>query len=189
MNKQSLAGKTGRLLEKYNKEVKEVLANEFDIKNVMAIPALKKININVGIGDIVKNKEAKESLLRDLSSITGQKFSERVAKISVSAFSVREGMVVGLSSTLRKQKMYDFFDKFVNIVLPRLRDFRGVKRSSFDNQGNYTIGLVDHTVFPEIDLTKAAGAHGLEITFVTEAGSKEKGMRLLELLGMPFAKA
>ncbi len=177
-----------RLKQKYQEEIKEVIKKEFDIKNVMAIPVLKKININVGIGSLLKNKEAKETLSRDLALVAGQKFSERKSKISVATFSVREGMVVGLSTTLRGERMYDFFDKFVNIVLPRLRDFRGVKRTSFDKSGNYTIGLTDHTVFPEIDIAKAAPAHGMEITFVTEAGSVEKGTMLMELMGMPFTK-
>ena len=177
-----------RLKQKYQEEIKKTLQDEFKIANVMAIPALKKININVGIGDLLKNKEGKEALSKDMSLIVGQKLSERKAKISVATFSVREGMVVGLSATLRGERMYDFFDKFVNIVLPRLRDFRGVKRTSFDKAGNYTIGLTDHTVFPEIDITKAAQAHGMEITFVTEAGSIEKGTRLMELMGMPFVK-
>ena len=177
-----------RLKQKYQTEIKDILKEEFKIKNVMAIPALKKININVGIGSVLKNKEQKEALSKDFALIAGQKLSERKAKISVATFSVREGMVVGLSATLRGERMYDFFDKFVNIVLPRLRDFRGVKRTSFDKAGNYTIGLTDHTVFPEIDITKAATAHGMEITFVTEAGSIEKGTRLMELLGMPFVK-
>jgi len=179
---------TKRLKQKYQEEIKETFKKEFDIKNVMAVPKLVKININVGIGDSLKNKELKESLVRDFSLIAGQKLSERKAKISVATFSVREGMVVGLSATLRGERMYDFFDKFVNIVLPRLRDFRGVKKTSFDKSGNYTIGLTDHTVFPEIDIAKAAPAHGMEITFVTEAGSIEKGTRLMELLGMPFVK-
>jgi len=176
------------LKQKYIKEIMPILKEEFAIDNVMAIPALKRININVGIGDVIKNKEVKEKLISDFSLITGQKLSERKAKISVSAFTVREGMVVGLAATLRGNRMYDFYDKFVNIVLPRLRDFRGVKRTSFDKEGNYTLGLTDHTVFPEIDITKAAPAHGMEITFVTKAGSVEKGTRLLELLGMPFTK-
>ena len=177
-----------RLKQKYQEEIKKTMKEEFGIANVMAIPALKKININVGIGDLLKNKEGKEALSKDMALIVGQKLSERKAKISVATFSVREGMVVGLSATLRGERMYDFFDKFVNIVLPRLRDFRGVKRTSFDKAGNYTIGLTDHTVFPEIDITKAAQAHGMEITFVTEAGSIEKGTRLMELMGMPFTK-
>lgn len=178
-----------RLKDLYNKEIKQKLISEFDINNVMAVPMLKKITINVGIGAILKNKEVKAQLEKDLALIAGQKLSERKAKISVATFSIREGMVVGLSATLRGERMYSFFDKFVNIVLPRLRDFRGVKRTSFDKRGSYTLGLTDHTVFPEIDITKSAPAHGLEITFVTNAGSKDKGERLLELLGMPFVKA
>jgi large subunit ribosomal protein L5 len=177
-----------RLKQKYQEEIKLILKDEFKIDNIMAVPALKKITINVGIGSLVKNKEQKEALSKDLSLIAGQKLSERKAKLSVATFAIREGMVVGLSSTLRGERMYSFFDKFVNIVLPRLRDFRGVKRTSFDETGNYTIGMTDHTVFPEIDVTKCANAHGLEITFVTEAGSKGKGMKLLELMGMPFIK-
>jgi len=177
-----------RLKEKYQKEIKAILKEEFAIKNVSAVPKLVKININVGIGDSLKNKELKESLSRDFSLIAGQKLSERKAKISVATFSVREGMVVGLSATLRGERMYDFFDKFVNIVLPRLRDFRGLKKTSFDKSGNYTVGITDHTVFPEIDITKASPPHGMEITFVTEAGSIEKGTRLMGLLGMPFVK-
>lgn len=177
-----------RLFEKYQKEIMPKLAKEFDIKNIMAIPKLVKININFGIGSLIKNKEAKEQLIKDISLITGQKPSERKAKISVATFAVRKGMVVGLGLTLRGVRMYDFYDKFVNIVLPRLRDFRGVKKTSFDNQGNYTIGLTDHTVFPEIDIAKAAPAHGLEITFATNTKSRTKGEKLLELLGMPFIK-
>lgn len=177
-----------RLKDLYNKEIKQKLISEFAINNVMAVPMLKKITINVGIGAILKNKEVKAQLEKDLALIAGQKLSERKAKISVATFSIREGMVVGLSATLRGERMYSFFDKFVNIVLPRLRDFRGVKRTSFDKRGSYTLGLTDHTVFPEIDITKSAPAHGLEITFVTNAGSKDKGERLLELLGMPFVK-
>lgn len=177
-----------RLKDLYNSEIKEKLVKEFGIKNAMAIPALKKININVGIGDMLKNKEAKAALEKDFTLVAGQKLSERKAKISVATFAIREGMVVGLSATLRGERMYDFFDKFVNIVLPRLRDFRGVKRTSFDKFGSYTIGLTDHTVFPEIDVTKAAAPHGFEITFVTNAGSVEKGTRLMELMGMPFVK-
>lgn len=188
MSKQNLTSKTGRLSLKYKEEVAKKLAEEFGIKNVMSLPKLHKINLNVGIGDLVKNKEAKEKLVKDLASITGQIASDRKSKISVATFGTRKGMIVGMGLTLRKERMYDFFDRFVNIVLPRLRDFRGVKRTSFDNFGNYTIGIVDHTVFPEIDISKSAPAHGLEITFVTNAGSKEKGERLLELLGMPFQK-
>lgn len=177
-----------RLKQKYNEEIKKTLKEEFAINNVMAIPALKKITINLGIGALSKNKEGKEALYKDMALIAGQKLSERKAKISVATFSIREGMVVGISATLRGEKMYAFFDKYVNIVLPRLRDFRGVKRTSFDKFGNYTIGMTDHTVFPEIDVTKCASAHGLEITFTVSNGENGKGLRLLELMGMPFEK-
>lgn len=177
-----------RLKDLYIKEIREKLSQEFGIKNTMAIPGLSKIVINCGIGDLVKNKEGKEKLIVDISTICGQKPSERIAKKSIATFSVREGMVVGLAVTLRGTRMYDFFDKFVNIVLPRLRDFRGVKRASFDKSGNYTLGILDHTVFPEIDVTKGSQPHGMEITFVTDAHDQKKGERLLELLGMPFVK-
>lgn len=177
-----------RLKENYEKEIKKKLMSEFNIKNVMAIPKLIKITINVGIGDSLKNKELKENLIRDFSAIAGQKIAERQAKISVATFGIRKGMVVGLSANLRGNRMYDFFNKFVNIVLPRLRDFRGVKKTSFDKFGNYTVGISDHTVFPEVDITKAASPHGMEITFVTNAASVEKGTKLLEFLGMPFIK-
>ncbi len=177
-----------RLRDIYQKEIVKTLAKEFGTKNLHALPKLSKIIVNVGIGSLIKNKEAKDLLVKDIMLITGQKPSERRARISVATFSVREGMVVGLALILRGERMYDFFDKFVNITLPRLRDFRGVSRKSFDKSGNYTIGLTDHTVFPEIDVSKSAQPHGLEITFVSNAGSIEKGARLLELLGMPFEK-
>lgn len=177
-----------QLKEKYLIEIRSALKEDFGIKNDMAIPQLKKIVINVGIGDALKNKELKTMLEKDFALIAGQKLSERKAKLSVATFAIREGMVVGLSGTLRGERMYAFFDKFVGIVLPRLRDFRGLKNTGFDKSGNYTLGLIDHTVFPEIDIAKAASPHGMEITFVTNAGSKEKGEKLLELMGMPFIK-
>jgi large subunit ribosomal protein L5 len=176
------------LQEKYKKEIVPVLMEEFAIKNIMAAPKLAKITINAGIGGLLKNKEAKEMLTKELATITGQKPSERQAKISVATFAIRKGMVVGLKTTLRGTKMYDFYQKFVNIVLPRLRDFKGVKVNSFDKFGNYTMGLSEYNVFPEIDTAKSTLSHGMEITFTTTAGSVEKGKRLLELLGMPFEK-
>lgn len=180
--------KMNRLREKYQNQIKKQLKDEFSIENVMSIPRLVKISINAGIGSTLKNKEAREALERDFSIIAGQKVVSRKAKTSIAAFSIRTGMIVGLSATIRGERMYDFFDRFVNIVLPRLRDFRGVSKNKFDKFGNYTIGLSDHTVFPEIDAAKAAPAHGFEITFVTDAKDRQKGQRLLELLGMPFTK-
>lgn len=177
-----------KLQEKYKKEIIPALAKELGIKNIMAVPKMTKIVVNMGIGDVLKNKEGKASLIADMATITGQQPSQRKAKISVASFSVRKGMIVGLSSTLRGVRMYDFFEKFVNIVLPRLRDFRGVKTKSFDNFGNYTVGIADHSVFPEIDTTKSTGSHGVEITIATTAKNKKEGEKLLELMGMPFVK-
>lgn len=177
-----------RLQEKYEKEVKAVLAKEFDIKNDHAIPKITKVVVNMGIGQAAKNKEQVEKLKKDLSGITGQAPSTRNARVSIASFSLRAGMPVGLSVTLRSGRMYSFLDRLFSIVLPRLRDFRGVPTKSFDNSGNYTLGFEAHTVFPEIDSTKSANPHGLEITIVTTAGNKEKSRRLLDLMGCPFIK-
>jgi len=177
-----------RLQEKYNKEVKEVLAHEFDIKNTFAIPKLEKVVINMGIGNLSKNQQQMDALKRDLAAVTGQTPSIRNAKVSIASFSLRAGMPVGLSETLRGEKMYSFLDRLFSIVLPRLRDFRGVSLKSFDHMGNYTFGFTEHTVFPELDPSKTASPHGFEITIVTTAGDAEKSKRLLELLGMPFEK-
>lgn len=177
-----------RLQEKYNKEVKGVLAKEFDIKNTFAVPKLEKVVINMGVGALSKNQQQMDALKKDLASICGQTPSVRNAKVSIASFSLRAGMPVGLSATLRSERMYSFLDRLFSITLPRLRDFRGVSDKSFDKMGNYTLGFAEHTVFPEIDPTKSASAHGLEITIVTTAGNVEKSKRLLELLGMPFEK-
>lgn len=177
-----------RLKEKYEKEISKKIAQEFDVKNSMAVPKLTKISVNMGIGEISKNKELRESLTRDLSTITGQRPSVRRARVSIASFNLRAGMPVGLATTLRGDKMYNFFDKLVSIVLPRLRDFRGVSLNSFDKSGNYSIGLREYTIFPEIDIAKTPNPKSLEITIVTNAGSPERSRRLLELLGMPFEK-
>lgn len=178
-----------RLKEKYEKEVKPVLEKEFEIKNNSAIPRVEKIVLNMGIGDISRDKELKAMLSRDMATISGQIPSIRLARVSVAAFGIRIGMPVGLSTTLRGERMYSFLDKFFSIVLPRLRDFRGVSANSFDKAGNYSIGLNEHTVFPEIDSTKSNKPKGIEITIVTSAKDPVKSKRLLELLGMPFEKA
>lgn len=177
-----------RLQEKYEKEVKATLSKEFDIKNDHAIPRISKVVVNMGVGNAAKNKEQLEKLKKDLASITGQAPSIRNARVSIASFSLRAGMPVGLAVTLRSSKMYSFLDRLFSIVLPRLRDFRGVPTKSFDNSGNYTLGFTAHTVFPEIDSTKSASSHGLEITVVTTAGGKDKAKRLLDLLGCPFIK-
>lgn len=178
----------GRLAEKYQKEVKAKLSQEFGIKNTFAVPRVLKTVINIGIGSVAKNQAGMDSLKKDLAMIAGQTPSTRAARVSIASFNVRSGMPVGLSVTLRGERMYSFLDRLFSIVLPRLRDFRGISAKSFDRLGNYTLGLAEHTVFPEIDIAKSAPAHGLEITFVTTAKTKDQAKRLLELLGCPFQK-
>ncbi|MGA2910358.1 MAG: 50S ribosomal protein L5 [Candidatus Microgenomates bacterium] len=177
-----------RLHEKFEKEIKDTLSKEFEIRNNLAIPKVTKVVVNMGIGLAAKNQQQMDSLKKDLAVITGQAPAIRNAKVSIASFNLRAGMPVGLSVTLRGDRMYAFLDRLFSIVLPRLRDFRGVPLKSFDGRGNYTLGFEEHTVFPEIDPTKAAAAHGLEITIVTTAGTPEKAKRLLELLGCPFVK-
>ncbi|MCX6704185.1 MAG: 50S ribosomal protein L5 [Candidatus Woesebacteria bacterium] len=177
-----------RLQEKFEKEVKGTLAKEFEIKNSHAIPEVAKVVINMGIGAAAKNQQQMDNLKRDIAAITGQFPSIRNAKVSIASFNLRAGMPVGLSVTLRGERMYSFLDRLFSIALPRLRDFRGVSLKSFDKMGNYTLGFEEHTVFPEVDPAKAASPHGLEITIVTTAGTPEKSKRLLELLGCPFVR-
>ena len=176
-----------RLQEKYEKEVFKTLVSEFGIKNKMAVPKINKVVLNVGTGSIAKNKEVVENLKKDLAAISGQKPATKVAKVSIASFGLRRGMPVGLAVTLRREMMYAFLDRLFSIVLPRLRDFRGVSRKSFDKSGNYTLGITEHIIFPEADITKGT-PHGLEITIVVNSGNKEVSERLLELLGMPFEK-
>lgn len=181
MNKQ-------RLQEKYENEVAKKLVSDFSIKNKMAIPALTKVVVNVGIGKSMKSKEVVENLKKDLAVITGQIPSVRPAKISVSNFGLRAGMPVGLTVTLRRERMYSFLDRLFSIVLPRLRDFRGVAITSFDSQGNYTLGVREHTVFPEVEGARMTNPHGMEITIVTNTKDVAQARALLTLLGMPFVK-
>lgn len=177
-----------RLKEKYNKELKQALKKELGIKNDMALPKLTKVVINMGIGDAAKSQQTQDALRRDIATITGQLPSVRNAKVSIASFNLRAGMPVGLAVTLRGDKMYSFLDRLFSIVLPRLRDFRGVSTTSFDQSGNYTLAVLEHTVFPEIDSTKSAAPHGLEITIVTNGRGMVQSRRLLEVLGMPFKK-
>lgn len=176
------------LKEEYSKVIAPKLGREFEIKNSLAIPSVIKIVVNMGVGNIVKDKEKLKVASRDLAAITGQKPIVRAAKLDVAGFNLRRGMPVGLSVTLHGSRKYAFLQRLVSVVLPRLRDFRGTKLSSFDRQGNYTIGLTDYSVFPEIDLSKGSAVGGLEITLVTSAKDKKQAKRLLELLGMPFEK-
>ena len=177
-----------RLKEKFDKEVKMTVAKEFGIKNPMAIPYVEKVVVNMGIGNAAKNQQQMDALKKDLATITGQAPSVRAAKVSIASFSLRAGMPVGLTVTLRGAKMYSFLDRLFSIVLPRLRDFRGISAKSFDKFGNYTLAFSEHTVFPEIDPTKSAAAHGMEVTIRVRGGNPEVSKRLLELLGCPFEK-
>ena len=179
--------KKSRLKEKYEKEIIKKLASEFDISNKMAVPKVNKVVVNMGVGNAAGDKGLMEQARNDLTAITGQLPSTRAARISVASFSVREGMPVGLKVTLRKDRMYDFLDKLFSVVLPRLRDFRGVPIKSFDKNGNYTLGIEESTVFPEIDLAKSK-PRGLEVTIVTSTDDVKKARALLTHLGMPFVK-
>ncbi|OGM06059.1 50S ribosomal protein L5, partial [Candidatus Woesebacteria bacterium GWB1_43_5] len=172
--------------EKYEKEVAPLIAGEFKIKNAKAIPRLEKVVVNMGTGS-VRDKAKLEQLKVDLAAITGQVPSVRLARLSIAGFNIREGTPVGLKVTLRASRMYNFLTRLFSIVLPRLRDFRGVSRGGFDKNGNYTLGLPEHSVFPEIDITKS-GSHGMEITIVTNAKDIKMARRMLELLGMQFEK-
>lgn len=176
------------LLQTYQEKVAPSLIQEFGLSNTMAAPKLVKVVVNMGIGDIRDNKEAQGQIIADLAKIVGQKPNVRQAKKSIAGFGVREGQIVGVAATLRGRRMYDFVEKLFNIVLPRLRDFRGVTRGAFDESGNYTLGLTEHTVFPEIDLGKVNRIRGLEVIFVTSTREREMSEKLLEQMGMPFEK-
>jgi len=175
------------LKQHYEKKVTPELMKEFGIKNKLAVSSVTKIVVNMGIGDVFRDKGKLEKAQKDMSIITGQMPSVRTAKISVAGFTIRRGMPVGLKVTLRGKRMYDFLQKLIAVVLPRLRDFRGVPLKSFDKSGNYTLGIAEHTVFPEIDITKSS-PHGLEVTIVTSSNNVEESKKLLELMGMPFEK-
>ncbi len=177
-----------RLLKKYREEIVPELMNRFGYESVMQVPRLEKIVINMGIGEAARDIKLLESAMDDLAMITGQRPAIRRARKSISNFKIRRGMPVGCKVTLRRARMYEFFDRFVNIILPRLRDFRGVPLSSFDGRGNYNLGIAEQTIFPEIDLDKVSRVQGMDIAFVTTAETDEEAKALLELLGMPFRK-
>ena len=178
-----------RLKEKYHKEVMPLLVKEFGYGNVMQAPRLEKIVLNIGLGEAVQNPKALESAERDLAAISGQHPVTTRAKRSIASFKIRQGMPVGMMVTLRGRRMYDFLDKLVNAVLPRIRDFQGTSRDAFDGWGNYSLGLKEQIIFPEIDYDKVDKIRGFEVSIVTTAESDEEGRRLLELLGMPFRAA
>ena len=175
-----------RLLERYKKEILAELEKELDIANPMAVPRLEKIVINVGVGEAIQNAKALDAAKLELTQITGQAPVASRAKKSISAFTLRKGLPIACFVTLRQRRMYEFFDRLVNIVLPRVRDFRGVSPKAFDGRGNYTLGLRDQLVFPEIDYTKVERPRGMNITIVTTARTDAEAQALLKKLGMPF---
>jgi large subunit ribosomal protein L5 len=177
-----------RLKEKYRKEVVPALHKEFSYKNPMQVPALHKVVVNIGMGEAIQNAKAMDAAVSDLASITGQRPVITRAKRSVAAFKLREGMQIGCMVTLRGDRMYYFLDKLMNVALPRLRDFQGVSPEAFDGRGNYTLGLREQLVFPEIDYDKVDKVRGMEVSIVTTARTDEEGRRLLKLMGMPFKK-
>ena len=185
-----MADYTPRLKEKYDKEIVKTLMNDLKLENVNQVPKLEKIIVSSGVGKKRDDKRYTETVDLTLSKITGQATTSRLAKKSIATFKIRKGMgaPIGYLTTLRGIKMYEFADRLINIALPHVRDFHGVPRKSFDAQGNYSLGLKEQTVFPEITFEDAQVLHGLEITFIIKNGSKEGSTRLLELFGMPFEK-
>lgn len=178
-----------RLLEKYKKEIVPELQKELNIKNKMAVARLEKIVINIGVGEALQNIKALDTAKNELSLITGQFPGTGRAKKSISSFKLRKGNPIACYVTLRGKRMYEFFDRLVNIVLPRVRDFRGVSPRSFDGRGSYTLGMKDQLVFPEIDYTKVEKSRGMNITIVTSADNDDEARTLLKKLGMPFREA
>lgn len=175
-----------RLKDHYAKEVLPALKKEFGFQNVMQVPKIEKIVINCGLGEAIQNPKLLEAAMGDIGAITGQKPKVCRARLSVAAFKLRKGMSVGCQVTLRGRRMYEFYDRLVNVALPRIRDFRGVPTKSFDGRGNYTLGVKEHTIFPEIDYDKVAQIFGMDITIVTTAKNDEQGFQLLKQMNMPF---
>jgi large subunit ribosomal protein L5 len=176
------------LKEKYKKEVVPRLMELGGYNNIMQVPRLEKVALNIGLGEAITDAKALESAEKDLAAISGQHPVITRAKKSIAAFRLREGMTVGLRVTLRGERMYQFLEKLINAALPRMREFRGVSPGSFDGRGNYTLGFKEQTIFPEIDYDKIDKARGLEVSIVTTAKTDQEGKNLLELLGMPFAR-
>jgi large subunit ribosomal protein L5 len=177
-----------RLKEKYKKEVVLALMKKFGYKNVMQVPKLEKIVVNVGVGDAIQNVKLLDSAVSDLSNITGQKPAIRRAQKAISNFKLKAGMPIGCMVTLRKNRMYEFFDRLVNVAIPRIRDFRGTSSKSFDGRGNYNLGMEEQIIFPEIEYDKVEKIRGMNITVCTTAKTDEEGFELLKAMGMPFRK-
>jgi large subunit ribosomal protein L5 len=177
-----------RLRELYDQTIRERLMKEFGHGNINAVPRLEKIVINCGMGEAIENVKALDTAVAELAAITGQRPSVRRAKKSISNFKLREGVAIGCAVTLRGQRMYEFLDRLVNVAIPRIRDFRGVPTRSFDGRGNYTLGIKEQIIFPEIDYDKVERVHGMDITFVTTARGDDEALALLREFGMPFRR-
>ncbi len=177
-----------RMEEKYNKEVVPALRKAFDLKNIMQVPRITKVVVNIGMGEAMDNPKAMESAVSDLTTITGQKPVMTKARKSIANFKLREGRLIGTKVTLRGDRMWSFLDRLVSTALPRVRDFRGVSANAFDGRGNYTLGLRDQLIFPEIEYDKIDKLRGMEVTIVTTAKDDDQARVMLQLLGMPFSK-
>jgi large subunit ribosomal protein L5 len=177
-----------RLKERYNKEISPALVSKFNYKSVMQVPKIDKIVLNMGVGDAVQNAKALDNAVEELSIITGQKPVVTRAKKSIAGFRLREGMPIGAKVTLRGERMYEFLDKLISVSLPRVRDFRGISKKAFDGRGNYTLGVKEQLIFPEIDYDKVTKVRGMDIVIVTTANTDEEARELLTQIGMPFQK-
>ena len=178
------------LKTKYTEAICGELQEQFDIKNIMQVPAIEKVVVNMGVGDAIGDARLLESAVEELAAITGQRPSIRTARKSISNFKLREGVKIGCMVTLRGERMYEFIDRLFNVAMPRIRDFRGVSDNAFDGQGNYTLGIKDQTIFPEVDQDKVGRTRGMNITFVMKhSNSADQGRALLRKLGMPFVSS
>ena len=177
-----------RMQEKYNNEVVPALRKAFDLKNIMQVPRIQKVVVNIGMGEAMDNPKALEAAVSDLTTITGQKPIMTKARKSIANFKLREGRLIGTKVTLRGERMWSFLDRLLSTALPRVRDFRGVSGNAFDGRGNYTLGLRDQLIFPEIEYDKIDKLRGMEVTIVTTARNDDQARTMLQLLGMPFSK-
>ncbi len=177
-----------RLKKRYKEEIVEILSKEFKYKNLMQVPKLEKIVLNMGLGEAIENKKLLETAIDEMQLISGQRPVRTRAKKSVASFKVRKGMEIGCKTTLRGDRMYEFLDRFINIALPRVRDFKGVSKNSFDGRGNFAVGIKEQIIFPEIDYDKVEKIHGMDVIICTSAKSDEEAQKLLEAFGMPYSR-
>jgi large subunit ribosomal protein L5 len=177
-----------RLKSRYREEIVGLMQKEFSYKNIMQVPKLEKIVLNMGLGEAIENKKLLETSLEEMALISGQRPVKTRAKKSVASFKVRKGMEIGCRATLRGDRMYEFLDRFINIALPRVRDFKGVSKNSFDGRGNFAVGIKEQIIFPEIDYDKVEKIHGMDVVICTSAKSDEEAHKLLQAFGMPYGR-